>query len=43
LSRFDLGDHVGHLTEPVAGYAPSTLPELVTFADVKDLEPGHRA
>ncbi|HRD13331.1 MAG TPA: flavin reductase family protein [Mycobacterium sp.] len=41
--RFDLGDHVGHLTEPVAGHAPERLGDLVTFADVKDLEPGHEA
>jgi len=25
LGRFDLGDHVGHLTEPVAGCAPEVL------------------
>lgn len=43
LHRYDLGDHVGHLTEPVAGRAPGTLPDLVTFSDVKDLEPGHEA
>lgn len=43
LDRFDLGDHVGHLLEPVAGHAPEVLPDLVSFADVKDLEPGHEA
>ncbi len=43
LRRFDLGDHVGHLTEPAAGSAPRQLGGLVTFADVKDLEPGHEA
>lgn len=43
LGRFDLGDHVGHLTEPVAGHAAATLADLVTFSDVKDLEPGHEA
>lgn len=43
LVRFDLGDHVGHLLEPVAGCAPATLTQLVTFADVRDLEPGHEA
>ncbi|KDF02208.1 oxidoreductase [Mycolicibacterium aromaticivorans JS19b1 = JCM 16368] len=43
LERFDLGDHVGHLTEPVAGAAPERLGDLVTFTDVKDLEPGHEA
>lgn len=43
VKRFDLGDHVGHLTEPVAGSAPERFGGLVTFADVKDLEPGHEA
>ncbi|WP_319434205.1 flavin reductase family protein [Mycobacterium sp. RTGN5] len=43
LDRFDLGDHVGHLTEPIAGAAPDQFGDLVTFADVKDLEPGHEA
>jgi flavin reductase (DIM6/NTAB) family NADH-FMN oxidoreductase RutF len=43
LNRFDLGDHVGHLTVPVAGHAPATLGDLVTFADVRDLDPGHEA
>jgi flavin reductase (DIM6/NTAB) family NADH-FMN oxidoreductase RutF len=43
LERFDLGDHVGHLIEPVAGVAPERFGHLVTFADVKDLEPGHEA
>jgi flavin reductase (DIM6/NTAB) family NADH-FMN oxidoreductase RutF len=41
--RFDLGDHVGHLLEPIAGEAPDELRELVTFSDVRDLEPGHDA
>jgi len=41
--RFDLGDHVGHLVEPVAGSAPDDLGELITFSDVRDLEPGHDA
>jgi flavin reductase (DIM6/NTAB) family NADH-FMN oxidoreductase RutF len=43
LDRFDLGDHVGHLTEPVFGATPERFGDLVTFADVKDLEPGHQA
>jgi flavin reductase (DIM6/NTAB) family NADH-FMN oxidoreductase RutF len=43
LNRFDVGDHVGHLLEPVAGHAPERLDELVTFSDVQDLEPGHEA
>ena len=40
--RFDLGDHVGHLTEPVAGHAPERLGDLVTFADVGTSSPATR-
>jgi flavin reductase (DIM6/NTAB) family NADH-FMN oxidoreductase RutF len=43
LSRYDLGDHVGFLLEPVAGDAPERFEQLVTFADVRDLDPGHEA
>lgn len=43
LDRFDLGDHVGHLTDPIAGSAPDRFDDLVSFGDVKDLEPGHEA
>jgi flavin reductase (DIM6/NTAB) family NADH-FMN oxidoreductase RutF len=43
LSRYDLGDHVGFLLQPVAGSAPDTFEQLVTFSDVRDLEPGHEA
>ncbi len=43
IDRFDLGDHVGHLIEPVAGNAPDELGDLITFSDVRDLEPGHNA
>jgi flavin reductase (DIM6/NTAB) family NADH-FMN oxidoreductase RutF len=43
LSRDDLGDHVGFLLKPVAGDVPQTFDQLVTFADVRDLEPGHEA
>jgi flavin reductase (DIM6/NTAB) family NADH-FMN oxidoreductase RutF len=42
-SRYDLGDHVGFLLEPVAGNAPDELDQLVTFSDVRDLDPGHEA
>lgn len=41
--RFELGDHVGHLLEPVDGNAPEDLGELITFSDVRDIEPGHDA
>ena len=43
LSRYDVGDHVGFLIEPVAGSAPDKFDQLVTFSDVRDLEPGHEA
>lgn len=43
LERFDLGDHVGHVLAPIAGHAPDEFEQLVTFADVRDLEPGHDA
>lgn len=43
LDRIDVGDHVGYLLEPVAGYAPEGDDDLVSFSDVTDLEPGHGA
>lgn len=43
LSRYDVGDHVGFLLEPVAGSAPESFDQLVTFSDVRDLDPGHEA
>lgn len=42
LGRHDLGDHVGHLVEPVDGGAGDHPGEL-TFSQVRDLEPGHPA
>jgi flavin reductase (DIM6/NTAB) family NADH-FMN oxidoreductase RutF len=43
LNRYDLGDHIGFLLNPVEGSAPDKFDQLVTFADVRDLEPGHEA
>ena len=43
LGRFDLGDHVGFLLEPVMGSAQEGFERLVTYSDVRDLEPGHEA
>lgn len=43
LSRFDMGDHVGHLLEPVAAHAPDSLEDLVMFSGVRDIKPGHPA
>ncbi|MDT5235844.1 MAG: hypothetical protein QOF47_1831 [Mycobacterium sp.] len=42
-NRYDVGDHVGFLLEPVAGDAPDKFEQLVTFSDVRDLDPGHDA
>jgi flavin reductase (DIM6/NTAB) family NADH-FMN oxidoreductase RutF len=43
LNRYDVGDHVGHLLEPIGGDAPERFEQLVTFSCVRDLEPGHEA
>jgi flavin reductase (DIM6/NTAB) family NADH-FMN oxidoreductase RutF len=43
LDRFSLGDHVGHLLEPVDGDPPHELERWVSFGDVRDLRPGHEA
>jgi flavin reductase (DIM6/NTAB) family NADH-FMN oxidoreductase RutF len=43
LKRIDVGDHIGYLLEPVAGDAPESSDDLVSFPDVADLEPGHEA
>lgn len=41
VERIDLGDHVGHLLEPLqARFAPG---ELLYFQDVADVDPGHPA
>ena len=43
VERFTLGDHVGHLLEPVGGDPPDQLEHWVSFGDVHDLQPGHEA
>ena len=43
LNRYDVGDHVGFLLEPIEGSAPDRFEQLVTFSDVRDLDPGHEA
>jgi flavin reductase (DIM6/NTAB) family NADH-FMN oxidoreductase RutF len=43
LDRFSLGDHVGHLLEPVDGSPPHELERWVSFSDVRHLTPGHEA
>jgi flavin reductase (DIM6/NTAB) family NADH-FMN oxidoreductase RutF len=42
LRRLSLGDHVGHLLEPVAAEANGRLHQL-GFQEVKALDPGHPA
>jgi flavin reductase (DIM6/NTAB) family NADH-FMN oxidoreductase RutF len=42
LERLPLGDHVGHLLEPVDGQAPESL-HLLSFQQVRDMDPGHPA
>jgi flavin reductase (DIM6/NTAB) family NADH-FMN oxidoreductase RutF len=43
LERFDLGDHLGYLLQPVTGDAVDGSHDLVSFKDVADMEPGHEA
>ena len=42
LDRVPLGDHVGHVLEPVEVRDAGDL-DLLTFQQVKDMEPGHPA
>lgn len=42
LERVPLGDHVGHVLEPVEAQDAAGL-DLLTFQQVKDMEPGHPA
>ncbi len=41
IDRIPLGDHVGFLLDPESGSAPGDLGTVVTYTDVRDLEPGH--
>jgi flavin reductase (DIM6/NTAB) family NADH-FMN oxidoreductase RutF len=43
LERLRLGDHVAFLIEPDSGEITDDIGDLVTFTDVRDLDPGHRA
>jgi flavin reductase (DIM6/NTAB) family NADH-FMN oxidoreductase RutF len=40
LQRFDLGDHVGHLLEPIS-VAPGPAREQLTYQEARDIPPGH--
>jgi flavin reductase (DIM6/NTAB) family NADH-FMN oxidoreductase RutF len=43
LERFDLGDHLGYLLQPITGDSVDGADALVSFKDVADMEPGHEA
>lgn len=43
VARVDLGDHVGHLLAPVDVQVRAPIAGMVTFADVRELDPGHDA
>jgi flavin reductase (DIM6/NTAB) family NADH-FMN oxidoreductase RutF len=43
LDRYDHGDHVGHLLEPIAGTAVRSSIDPVTLRDAAGLHPGHPA
>jgi flavin reductase (DIM6/NTAB) family NADH-FMN oxidoreductase RutF len=42
LRRIDLGDHTGHLLEPLEAEADGTLDQLA-FQQIKSMKPGHPA
>jgi flavin reductase (DIM6/NTAB) family NADH-FMN oxidoreductase RutF len=42
LDRIDLGDHIGHLLEPIAGRSDGRTTEL-GFQEARDIEAGHPA
>lgn len=43
VHRFDAGDHVAFLVAPTDGATPPALGEVLSFADVRDIDPGHDA
>ncbi len=43
LGRYPVGDHVGFLIEPDAAHVSDEPASLLTFAQVRDLDPGHPA
>lgn len=43
LERIPLGDHAGYVLAPDAGATASESRPLLTFRDVRDLNPGHGA
>lgn len=43
LDRIDVGDHVGYLLRPVDAWFAEAEGELIRFADVRGMDPGHNA
>jgi flavin reductase (DIM6/NTAB) family NADH-FMN oxidoreductase RutF len=43
VQRVPFGDHTGFVIEPDAGECRSAAGGLISFADVRDLDPGHDA
>ncbi|WP_205877127.1 flavin reductase family protein [Mycobacterium camsae] len=43
LDRFDMGDHVGYLLQPVDAWSAAGDDEPIRFADVRGMDPGHHA
>ncbi|MDI1288388.1 MAG: hypothetical protein PSX37_00360 [bacterium] len=43
FERHDLGDHAGHLLEPAHVEARGSITAMITYADVRDFDPGHDA
>ncbi|MFD8706564.1 flavin reductase family protein [Kitasatospora sp. NPDC059648] len=43
LDRVDWGDHTGFLLEPLHVHAPGSATPVLSFRDVRDIEPGHPA
>ena len=42
LARFDLGDHVGHLLQPIAARHEGDA-EALGFQEARDIDAGHPA
>ena len=43
VERYDFGDHVGHLLEPEKVAKRRAIAGMLSYLDVRDLEPGHDA
>jgi flavin reductase (DIM6/NTAB) family NADH-FMN oxidoreductase RutF len=43
VERVPFGDHIGHLIEPDEAWTAPSTSQLLSFQQVKDMEPGHDA